>query len=74
MKRFWLLFVFVFGFSQGEQECSHTLYEAKGAPRPGSNGFSLEILPTSEKESNDVSGYVPGKSYKSEFLPCISFW
>uniref|UniRef100_A0AC34R1F0 Spondin-1 n=1 Tax=Panagrolaimus sp. JU765 TaxID=591449 RepID=A0AC34R1F0_9BILA len=62
MIRFFL--IFCLGLVGGQQECSSRLYEAKGSPKPGSNGFSLEILPISEKESSDATGYIPGKSYK----------
>jgi hypothetical protein len=60
------LFVF-HGFVNSQNECSHRLYEAKGNPKPGSNGFSIEISAQSSEGENGgtpTTGYIPGKSYK----------
>uniref|UniRef100_A0AC34FN29 Spondin-1 n=1 Tax=Panagrolaimus sp. ES5 TaxID=591445 RepID=A0AC34FN29_9BILA len=58
-----ILFI-CYGLASSENECTHRLYEAKGNPKPGSNGFSIEISAQSEGESLNPTGYVPGKSYK----------
>ncbi|KAI1706858.1 thrombospondin type 1 domain-containing protein [Ditylenchus destructor] len=48
-------------------ECKQKLYEAKGEPAQGSNGFTIELMPgTNESGSptQQAPGYVPGKTYR----------
>jgi len=56
--------VILFGF-EGllAYECSQRLYEAKGDPTAGSNGFFIEIMER-EGNSSHPTGYIPGRMYK----------
>lgn len=55
----WLL-----DYSFAAYECNQRLYEAKGDPTTGSNGFTIEINGHSDKGDTSPTGYVPGKTYK----------
>jgi hypothetical protein len=44
-------------------ECRQRLYEARGSPQSGSNGFSLHVEDPA-KNFTDVEGYTPGHLYR----------
>lgn len=54
----------IFPPSFGAFECNQRLYEARGDPTQGSNGFTIEINGHSDKADTAPTGYVPGKTYK----------
>ncbi|CAD5214180.1 unnamed protein product [Bursaphelenchus xylophilus] len=60
---FWLVFLLCLPLLiHSRPECRQRLYEAKGPPQPGTNGFTLEVEEVG-KEGVPVTGYIPGHLY-----------